>query len=206
MGRCPTHSTHQVKLSLTLSSRFYIRLQLGIDSNFRNIIKLLVKEKPILLWETLSRFFEIATPSETHYLEALIGSPKHTSDGESHHKEGVLFGISDAECREWAKVAPEIRAPFLCIFYPVLDTNKAGASKWHPALEKLTNEFGTVQEFRQALENRLYPSTWSGSIIPYLETYLIPLKTWFKHPIPEMSFWAREMYRSLERQIDRERN
>ncbi len=178
----------------------------ALDNNFRNIIKLLVKEKPILLWGTLSRFFEIATRSEAHYLEALIGPSKHTFDGESHNKEGILFSISEDECREWAKVEPEIRVPFLCIFYPVVDTNKAGDSKWHPALEKLSNEFGAVQEFHQALENRLYPSTWSDSIIPYLETYLKPLKTWFKHSIPEMSSWARKMYRSLERQIDRERN
>ncbi len=178
----------------------------SLDRNFRNIIKLLVEEKPILLWETLSRFFAIATASEAHYLEALIEPPQHTFDGESHNKEGILFGISDVECREWAKVDPKIRAPFLCIFYPVLDTNETGDSKWHAALEKLTHEFGAVQEFQQALENRLYPSTYSGSIIPYLETYLIPLQTWFKHPVPEMSFWARKMYRSLERQIDGERN
>jgi hypothetical protein len=31
MGCCPTHSTHNLQLSITLSSRFYIRLQLGIN-------------------------------------------------------------------------------------------------------------------------------------------------------------------------------
>jgi hypothetical protein len=181
------------------------RIFFALDSNFRNIIKLLVKEKPILLWEALSRFFEIATPSEVRYLKALIGLPKHTFDGESHNKEGTLFGISDAECREWAKDNPKNHAPFLCVFYPVLEISETGNSHWHPALEKLTYEFGAVQEFRQALEDRIYPSTWSGSIIPHFEMYLIPLQTWFKHPVPEMSLWAREMYRSLEREIDRER-
>ncbi|MEI2580132.1 hypothetical protein V5G28_015455 [Scytonema sp. PRP1] len=183
----------------------YHRVFFALDSNFRNIIKLLVKEKPILLWGTLSRFFEIATPSEVHYLKALVGPRQHRFDGESPNKEGILFGISDAECREWAKVNPEIRAPFLCIFYPMLEIDKTGNNKWHPAWEKLTHEFGAFQEFRQALEDRLYPSIWSGSI-PHLEMYLMLLQTWFYHPVPEMCFWARDVSRSLEKQIARERN
>jgi hypothetical protein len=172
---------------------------------FQNIIRLLVQEKPILLWNIVSRFFETATPSEVYYLKALIGSPQHKFDRESHNKEGILFGISDAECRKWAKINPELRTPFLCIFYPVLATDEIGNNKWHPALETLTYDFGAVQEFRQALARRLYPNSWSGSIIPYLEMYLMPLQTWFNHPVFEMSSWARDEYRSLERRINMEK-
>jgi hypothetical protein len=170
-----------------------------LDSYCRNIISLLVKEKPILLWKIVSRFFEIATPSEIRSLKALIGPQPYT--GESYDKAGILFGISEAECREWAKVNPEIRTPFLCIFYPLIEIDETGNNRWHPALETLTYDFGAVQEFRHALERRL----WSGSIIPHLEMYLKLLQTWFKHSVPEMSYWARDMHRSLERQIARER-
>lgn len=169
----------------------------ALDSYCRNIISLLVKEKPILLWETLSRFYEIATRSEIDFLKALVGPPQHTFDGESHNKEGILFGISDADCREWAKINPEVRASFLCIFYPVIEIDKTGNYRWHPALERLTHEFGAFQEFRLALTLRLFPC---------VETYLIPLETWFKHPVHEMYIWARDMHLSLERQIARERN
>jgi hypothetical protein len=178
----------------------------ALDSNFRNIIKLLVKEKPILLWETLSRLFEIATPSEVLYLTALVEPPQHTFDGKFNNKEGILFGVSDAECREWAKVNPKNRSPFLCVFYPVIEIDETDNNRWHPALERLTYEFGAFQEFRIALLHRLYRNTGSRSTIPYLKTYLILLQTWFKHPVREMSYWAREEYVSLERQIDRQRN
>lgn len=177
-----------------------------LDSYCRNIVQLLVREKPGLLWKTLSRFFEIATPSEIHYLKALVGPLEHTFDGESHNKEGILFGVSEVEFVDWAKVDPEIRVPFLCIFYPVLKVDEEGNSQWHPALERLSHNFGAVEEFRHSLERRLYPNTWSGSIVPSLEAYLTPLQTWFNHPVPEMSFWARDIYRSLEREIFRERN
>lgn len=178
----------------------------SIDNYLRTIIQLLVKEQPLILWKNISHFFESATPMETYYLEALIGTPKHSFDKEVNNKEGTLFGIPDNECIKWAKVNPEIRTPFLCIFYPVIEKDEADNNRWHPAMEKLTYEFGACAEFRVALEDRFCPEMWSGSIIPYLEAYLIPLQTWFQHPIPEMSLWAKEVYSSLEREISRERN
>jgi len=178
----------------------------ALDSYYQNIIKLLVQEKPDLLWKTLSRFFEIATSSEIHELKALVGSPRHTFDGQSHNKAGILFGIAEAEFIDWAKVNPAIRAPFLCIFYPLIEIDGKDNKKWHPALERLTHDFGTFQEFRLALARRLDPNSWAGSRVPYFEMYLKLLKTWFDHPVSEMAFWAREFSRSLERQIDRERN
>lgn len=170
-----------------------------LDSNCRNVIRLLVEEKPMILWEALSRFFEIATPAEIHYLKALVGPPEHTFDGESYYKEGILFGIPEAESVNWAKVNPAIRAPFLCIFYPILEVDEEGNSQWHPALERLSHHFGAVKEFRNSLEQRLSPDIWSGS-----EAYLTPLRSWFDHSVPEISFWARDVYHSLERQIARE--
>ena len=92
----------------------------------------------------------------------------------------------------------------LCIFYPVIEVDKEGNSQWHPALERLSRHFGAVEEFRRSLEQRLYPGTWSGSIVSCLEAYLTLLQTWFSHPVPQMSFWARDTYRSLEREIARE--
>ncbi|ALB40409.1 MULTISPECIES: hypothetical protein [Nostocales] len=182
----------------------------ALEKYCRNIIELLVKEKPILLWNNLSHFFEIATPSEIYRLEAIIRPQQDAFDVNSrnvgfNYKEGILFGISDSIFREWAKVNPEIRASFLCIFYPMLEIDDQGNHRWHPALEKLTHEFGASKEFRQALAPRLFPNIWSGSRIPYLGIYLTPLETWFNHPVPEMSVWSKDMYYFLEREIVSER-
>lgn len=176
----------------------------AFDRDCRNIIKLLVEEKPSLLWDVVSRFFETATSLENYNLKTLIRYPTDTFDGKSHNKAGTLFGVPEADIKEWARVNPEVRTPFLCIFYPVLDTVSDDAS-WHPSLEKLTYDFGSVKEFREALENRFYPSIWSGSMVPYLEIYLQPLQKWFNHPVPEMSYWSKDVYRSLERKIEREK-
>ncbi|MGM3309727.1 hypothetical protein ACSQ6I_27715 [Anabaena sp. WFMT] len=182
----------------------------ALENYCQNIIELLVKEKQSLLWENLSHFFEIATSSEIYRLKAIIKPQQDAFDVNSrnvgfNYQEGILFGISDSIFREWAKVNPEIRASLLCIFYPILEIDDQGNHRWHPALEKLTHEFGAFKEFREALEPRLFPNIWSGSIIPYIEIYLTPLETWFKHPVPEMSVWAKDMYYFLEREIASER-
>jgi hypothetical protein len=202
-----------------------------LDSYLQRVMMLLVKEKPIILWEQLSRFFEIATPLEVYYLRKLTGIPLDISDSQSHNRAGILFGIPLThydECKKWADVDPEIRSPFLCSFYPVIeiettanselvsdsevptletltiDIEKVQQCRWHPELERLTQDFGHVQEFREALYYRLSPNSWWGSMIPYLEIYLIPLKSWFTHPISEMAIWARDVYRLLENKIEQE--
>ena len=172
----------------------------ALNDPARKIIKKLVKVKPTCLWAVVSRFFEIATSLEAHWLENLVGPSDLGFDG-GHNSEGTLFGVPDSDCIDWAKSDPSIRAPFLCIFYPILENNEAGDCKWHPSIERLTIEFGGVKEFHQSLARRFHPRSWSGSIIPHLEVYLAPLESWFHHSVPEMALWARNMVRSLEKQI-----
>jgi hypothetical protein len=180
-----------------------------LDSYLQNIIRLVVDEQPIVLWTALSSFFEIATPSEVYYLKKLV-SPSSQSldlDEEAYSQEGVLFHLPEIEFLSWAKDNPPIRSPFLCLFYPIIEIDETGNGiTWHRALDDLTHEFGTFEEFRLALELRLNPTSWSGSRVPHFERCLSLLEIWFDHPVPEMSVWARDLYYSLERQLERERD
>lgn len=170
-----------------------------LENYFRSVIQELVKEKPILLWNTLSNFFETGTPSEIFYLEELVGHLRYT-DGESQNNAGIIFGVPETEYISWAKKDPKNRLRFLCNFYPVLEKKDSGESQWHPALVKLTNEFGEIEEFCDALESRLqlYRAETAK-----LETYLTLFKSWRKHP--KMSHWVKDMINSIERQIDKEK-
>jgi hypothetical protein len=170
-----------------------------LDNDFQSVIQELVKEKPILLWNALSNFFEIATLSEISYLEELVRYPRHRFDGES---PGIIFGIPETEYINWAKINPKARSPFLCAFYPIIDMKDSGESQWHPALIKLTNEFGEIKEFRDALESRI-PIYSYRTKTPKLETYLTLFKSWSKHP--KMFYWVKDMINLIEHQIDKEK-
>jgi hypothetical protein len=71
-------------------------------------------------------------------------------------------------------------------------------------MEWLAGEFGGTAEFRRGIARRMYPSSWSGSIVPYLEVYLDPLEKWFTHRIPDLALRAREMHGAVETQITNE--
>lgn len=176
-----------------------------LDDPIRNVIKLLVAQQPDVIWRELARFYEIAKPLERNWLERLVGPTRHGFDGTSHNSGGQLFGIPEDVMMDWAEKNPQNRVAFLCVFYPILTTDKDGTPIWDTALNKLARKFGQVREFRSALEGRLRPTSWSGSLVPYLEIYLEPLEEWFDHPVPSLAIWARRMYQMLENQIEAEK-
>ena len=152
-----------------------------------------------MIWKSLSTFFEACSKSEASLLKQLIRFPHNPSSRESHLKAGILFDVSETECINWAKIAPKTRSPFLCDFYPIIDTKESGEILWHPALIKLTNEFGEIEEFHDVLESRLQ---LDGAKTARLEEYLTLFKLWSKHPT--MFYWVKDMIISIERQIDKE--
>jgi hypothetical protein len=177
----------------------------ALDDEAGKVLKLLVSERPSLTWQIISRFFEIATPSERRKLENLIKPGRHGFDGKSHNEAGLMFDVPEEELTGWARLDPANRIAFLCKIYPLLTGDDANVPTWHPATERLASEFGGVSEFRIGIARRMYPSSWSGSVVPYLEVYLDPLEKWFTHKIPDLALWAREMHGALETQITNER-
>ncbi|MBR0793340.1 hypothetical protein JQ631_30045 [Bradyrhizobium manausense] len=172
----------------------------ALDGPIRKTVKKLLAIDASAMWTSVSRFYEIATATERYWLERIVGPPNYRFDGEGHNEEGILFAVPHAELESWAKIDPTNRAAFLCDFYPIIKGNG-----WHPAFDSLASKFGDIREFRDALSRRLYPTSWSGSMVPLLEVYLSPLQSWFGHPIPKLALWARESHRSLEKRIAAER-
>lgn len=174
----------------------------SLDSAASKIISILATSQPQAFFGVLGRFFEIATPFERHQLEELVGP---SDRGETYATGGLLYGLPEYQLFTWADSDPENRAPFLCMFYPMLTGAATATPSWHEGMERLAARYGNVESFRTQLTTRLRPSSWWGSIVPFLEVLLAPLETWFDHPIPELAQWARTVHYRLERQIEHER-
>jgi len=76
-----------------------------------------------------------------------------------------------------------------------------GQLTWHDAMQRLAERFGREPMFRDALESRIRPSSWWGSIVPYLKKYLPPLEEWSSNAVPQLAAWARSVHSRLEREI-----
>jgi hypothetical protein len=170
----------------------------ALDDAVRKTVRLLANDHPAAIWEPLARFFEIATPIERHQLENLTGPPRGNVT-----LAGPLFGIPEDLVANWVASDPAHRVSFPLQFFPLFDDGGNGPV-WHSSIERLASRFGHVTEFLDSVARRLYPRSWSGSLVPYLRSYLRPLESWFNHGVPEVAQWARDAYRSMERQIERE--
>lgn len=179
----------------------------ALDDPARKLVRLGVAERPLVLWEVIARFVERATPTERYRLNRLIGHSRRDFhvDGDSKNGAGPLFGIPERTCFEWADADAPTRAPFLCAFYPLFEKDGNGTTVWHPAMEKLAARYGEHDAFCEALDDRLHVRSWSGSLVPYLEAYFVPLESWFVHPLPQLSRWARDTRRTLDNRIAREK-
>ncbi len=162
----------------------------------------LVRERPNVIWDVSSRFYEVATPAEKHQLDVLLGTSGH---GEVYLGAGVLFGLPEEMLLGWARESPENRIGFLCDFYPVLIDKDGGGKSWHPAFERLASEFGKYKSFQQEAFGRLRPSSWWGSMVPFLEVFIEPLENWFEHQNAALARWSRDTYGNLQRQIEWEK-
>lgn len=179
----------------------------ALGDSARKIFKLLVVERPLVLWTVITRFVERATPAERYRLHSLIGRSRREAyrDGNSENGAGALYGVPEQTCFEWADVDAPTRAPFLCEFYPLFEKDGTGTTVWHLSMDKLAARYGQHETFRRALDERLHVGFWSGSLIPHLEAYFDPLATWSHHAIPQLSRWAGEKRRTLDVRIAREK-
>jgi chorismate mutase len=177
-----------------------------VSTAFRKIIEFVLEDRPIILWETLSSFFELATPQEIDDLKYLIGFAQFDAYKLTYSGGGLIFtDCLESEYLRWVRENPAARVPFLCLFYPLLKKNTEDDNyHWHSATQDIASEFGAISEFRDALSKCLRPSNYSDSIIPYFEKFLAPLKSWFQHPVGELADWSRQMHHRLEREIDRQ--
>ncbi|WP_327211857.1 hypothetical protein U8Q06_12540 [Rhizobium beringeri] len=175
----------------------------ALDDAVRNVVALLREHAPLTVWSQVTQLYGSATPIERNRLKRLIGPSSERFDQSSDFMAGPLFGVPVEPIYEWAD-GDAGRPPLLVDFYPILEDE--AATRWHPDLEIIASRYGDNSAFREALAKRMRPSSWSGSIVPLLEIYLAPLKSWFGHPVRSLAAWANEQYHHVERQIEIERD
>lgn len=189
---------------MTLAGSKNYELFSALDDAMRTVVSILREEAPAVLWSHVSHFYETSTPIERNRLKRLIGPSNARFDGSETRDAGTLFGVPEEVVFQWADASPE-RPALLIDFYPILAEGKDKEFVWHPALGKIAERYGKSKAFLEALSKRLRPSSWSGSIIPILEVYLGPLRSWADHPVRAVSLWAKRELRYLERRIEIER-
>lgn len=194
------------QIILVCRAEDFIPVDLDLRKDLMKLLILLIPKSPSLVWNSLSSFYTNGTIAERRKLLYLLNVYNYSHSDDLHKQAGLLFKLPQEPCIQWAEQNPQEFSGFLCSFYPIFTSPEENQKIWHPSLVNLTEKFGQYSQFREALSDRFYPTTWSGLLISYLEIYLNPLEEWSKnHPVVEMRNWSNEMLNSLKRQIEQER-
>lgn len=99
-------------------------------------------------------------------------------------------------CKENPKKAPEIFAHMIPFFH---------GGEIHPLALRLLNEYGDQQLVLSAFDSSIHSYSWTGSVIPLLESRRNILQSIINHPIQEVANWAKRNVIYFEREIADER-
>jgi len=165
----------------------------------RAALAFVVKRAPLEVWPVLAGFYEIATGVERERLNTVVSATKLFAYDVSRTGAGALFETPLKLMLDWVKIDPDARIGFLLTFFPVLE-QKDGAFVWHPALQQLAKLYGGRKRFRDALRQRIYPSSWGGSLNPHLTSFKAPLASWTKDRA--LGAWATSVLDSVTRSLE----
>jgi hypothetical protein len=162
-------------------------------------LAMVVRHAPDEVWPVLAGFYEIATRVERERLNAIVSAAKPFAYDETRTGAGALFEVPLKLMLDWVKADPDARIGFLLTFFPILEQN-GEVFAWHPALQQLAKLYGGRKRFREALRERIYPSSWGGSLNPHLSSFKAPLKAWTADCV--IGDWATGMLASVERSLE----
>ncbi len=173
-----------------------------VTDALRKALDLVVTRAPNTVWPVVAGFYEIATRIEREHLYGITASTKRFAYDVSRTGPGALFSTPLALMLDWVAGDPDGRIGFLLIFFPIL-AQKENVWVWHPALQKLARRYGRSKAFRDALERRIYPTSWGGSLNPHLTSFLEPLSSWSDDRL--IGDWASRMHGNVTRSLESER-
>lgn len=165
----------------------------------RVALAMVVKRAPDEVWPVLAGFYEIATQVERERLNSIVTATKPFAYDESRTGAGALFETPLNLMLDWVKADPDARIGFLLTFFPILE-QKGEVFSWHPALQQLAKLYGGRKRFRDALRQRIYPSSWGGSLNPHLSSFEEPLAAWTKERA--IGAWATSMLDNVQRSLE----
>lgn len=105
-------------------------------------------------------------------------------------------------CHENRPVAPIRIAGLL----PIYKNNNQDFTQWNPITKRLIDEFGDIQEVLDELSCNMGCFSWTGSIVPLLQSRVELYESITSHPIPRVAEWARKNLQYTEKEIENEKN
>ncbi|HHY50671.1 MAG TPA: hypothetical protein GYA10_13090, partial [Alphaproteobacteria bacterium] len=169
-----------------------------LDDPVRKALGELIALHPREVWDEIAAKLLSKKWDVRFYAESLLAD-RHSN--ESHLARGISFPVPTDVILGWVREDPAKRARLAVAWLPVATKNDDGSLQWHPEIESFVGEFANIPEILGALAMRFRPSSWWGSLAPYLEPIIPLLEEWRTHPSENVRSWVAQQIDYLKREI-----
>ena len=148
----------------------------------------------------VNRCFDFDDPTVSYRMAHLL-----QTQGNAVDEAGLLNELPEEVYLSWLKANPRARLQHVLGWVPFTQSLGNGREQWHPDFEKIVNKFLTRKDELVIIEQRFFPTSWSGSLADQLEPHLPLLQNWWRHPKAMVRDWALNAHARLLNVISEER-
>ena len=168
-----------------------------LDDPVISSLNSLAELNPGAVWDEIARLLTDESPQIRRQVSQLLVR----THVEKYLEHGIAVNIPAAILLNWVRGAPEERAAIAINWLPVTQMGDNDVMQWHPEMMSFVSEFGSHPGVLPAIERRLYPTSFWGSLVRYLEPLIPVVETWTKHPKLEIRQFANGLLVRLHRDI-----
>lgn len=119
---------------------------------------------------------------------------------------GVLFDGDINSIFNWCKENKPLAPIRLAELVPIFDNNNTDYAKWHPIALRLIDEYGEIKEVLSHISSNMGTYSWTGSVVPFLESKKELFKQLTNHKTELVKEWATSYINYLDKDIEAEKN
>jgi hypothetical protein len=177
------------------------------ENEFREILSILQERYFPILWDGIRQIYMNLDEYSTvaWHFKSLLGS----SHDFLNHSEGLLFGGDPEKFNiifEWCKLHKGRELYWVAEVLPLFSKERGPDNKWHPYAMKFLDEFGQDKHVLDAIAAKLGTYSWTGSVVPKLESDKALYEQLLNHPEPVVREWATAQLADVVHRIKAERN
>ena len=117
-------------------------------------------------------------------------------------KKDILFNNNIEKIIDWCNKNQPIAPTLIAELVPIYNEDR---TEWNPIAKRLIDEFGSIKEVLDRLGANMNSFSWSGSIVPLLESNKKLLESIVDNSNPIVSEWAQQNINELSKRIIQEK-
>lgn len=175
-----------------------------LDHYMQKIYEVLIRNFFQIIWSDLSAALLSVDKMYIKFygLKHILGS----NIGGVGKSVGILFDGDLDLIFNWCKSNQPLAPARIAELVPIYGNNNTEYSMWHPIAKRLIDEFGGNKDVLEHLTSNIGTYSWTGSVVPLLESQKQLFESIKNHPILLVSEWAAKYLLYIDRQIEQEKN